>query len=297
MDLTMHSTKSNLTQKHSLRFDAIGTPWVIETAKPLPLKIENLLKERIDAFDKTYSRFRSDSLVTLAGKNPGIYTFPDDADVLFSHYEKLYELTQGKVTPLIGRVLENAGYGAGYSFQAVSQQELPGLHDAIERNKSVVEVKTPVTIDVGAAGKGYLVDELSAILDTEGVYEYVIDASGDIRHKGEGQNIVGLEHPIDPTKVIGSINVLNKSFCASASNRRKWGVDQHHIFDPHTLSPTNDVIATWVLADSTMVADGLATALFFTDPNMLRKEFSYEYVRMRSDGAIDYSPAFEGKLF
>ena len=283
--------------KHSLRFDAIGTPWVIETATPLTLDIENLIKSRIEAFDKTYSRFRRDSLVLLAAKEAGIYTFPSDAEELFEFYETLYGLTQGKVTPLIGSVLENAGYDADYSFKALPQQELPGLHDALERNKSVIEVKIPVTIDVGAAGKGFLVDEVSKILDQAGIHEYVVDASGDMRHKGLSDNTVGLEHPLDPAKIIGSIGVLNKSLCASASNRRKWGEGQHHIFDPHTLTPANIIIATWVMADSAMVADGLATALFFTDPNVLRKEFSYEYVRMRSDGAIDYSPAFEGKLF
>ena len=53
-------------------------------------------------------------------------------------------------------------------------------------------------IDVGAAGKGCLVDIISAILQQAGVAEFVVDAGGDLRHCGEHGIRVGLEHPRDP---------------------------------------------------------------------------------------------------
>ncbi|HEY8886068.1 MAG TPA: FAD:protein FMN transferase [Candidatus Microsaccharimonas sp.] len=283
--------------KHSLEFEAIGTHWSIVTDALLPESLETAIRTRIETFDKTYSRFRTDSLVSRISRNVGMYTFPEDMDALFGFYEKLYVLTRGKVTPLIGGMLEKAGYDAKYSFIERKQEKLPVWGEVLIRNGSILEVKKSIMIDVGAAGKGYLVDEVCALLDAAKINEYVVDASGDLRHKGKDENRVGLEHPLDPSKVIGVIDVQNKSLCASATNRRKWGSGQHHIFDPDLMKPTEDVIATWVMADSTMVADGLATCLFFTDPNVLRKEFQYEYVRMHADGSIDYSPAFEGKLF
>ena len=293
----MPSTKLRLTLKPSLGFEAIGTHWSIETDTSLSTEVMSTIHSRIEAFDKTYSRFRGDSLVSTISKQAGMYTFPNDANELFAFYEKLYRLTKGKVTPLIGGMLEKAGYDATYSFVPGQQKKLPALNDVVVRNNSILEVKTPVTIDVGAAGKGYLVDEICKILDAAGIGEYVVDASGDMRHKGTSENKVGLEHPHDPTKVIGVIDVVNGSLCASALNRRQWGDGQHHIFDPDLMMPTDNIIAAWVIADTTMIADGLATALFFTDPSVLHREFNYEYVRMHSDGAIDYSPAFEGKLF
>lgn len=284
-------------QKRKIAFEAIGTQWSIETAEELPESSIAQIHERIEKFDATYSRFRQDSLVSRISKNEGIYVFPDDAIELFEFYEHLYDATSGKVTPLIGGALERAGYDADYSFQAKPRQPVPKLHDVIVRRGNTLEVKKPVTIDVGAAGKGYLVDLIAGLLDYAGIEEYIIDASGDMRHEGKMENNVGLEHPNDPTKVIGAIDVMNKSFCASASNRRRWGNGIHHIFDPDTLSPTNDIIATWVMADSAMVADGVATSLFFTDPEILQREYEYAFVRMHADGAIDYSPAFEGKLY
>jgi len=283
--------------KHSLQFEAIGTQWSIETKSQLPEFLELTIRTRIEAFDKTYSRFRTDSLVAQVSRNVGIYTFPPDVDVLFSFYEALHMVTKGKVTPLIGSMLEKAGYDARYSFLPVQQQRLPVWSEALHRNGTVLEIKQPITLDVGAAGKGYLVDIVCVILDDAGITEYVVDASGDLRHKGRSENKVGLEHPLETGKVIGVIDVQNKSLCASATNRRQWGEDQHHIYDPDLMQPTKEIVATWVIADTTMLADGIATSLFFVEPNVLRKEFQYEYARMHANGSIDYSPAFEGKLF
>ena len=293
----MHSTLLKKMPKHSLRFEAIGTQWVIETYTPLTHNLQTAIHARIEIFDKTYSRFRKDSLVTRIARQAGIYTFPANMDRLFGLYEELYRLTHGKVTPLIGGMLEKAGYDAVYSFLPTKQEKLPTWDQAMHRSGILLEIKQPVTIDVGAAGKGYLVDLICQLLDEAGILDYVVDASGDLRHKGTNKNSVGLEHPIEPGKIIGVIDVHNKSLCASATNRRQWGGGQHHIFDPDLMKPTNDIIATWVIAEQALVADGIATALFFTDPNVLRKSFLYDYARMHVDGSIDYSSAFEGKLF
>ncbi|MCU1425195.1 MAG: FAD:protein transferase, partial [Microbacteriaceae bacterium] len=61
--------------------------------------------------------------------------------------------------------------------------------------------------------------------------------------------------------------------------------------------PVRRVIATWVVAATGLVADGLATALFVGEPERLRSHFDFEYVRMFSNGRIDRSAGFEGELF
>jgi len=284
-------------QKHSYSFDAIGTQWTIETAAQLPKILIAEVQSQIAAFDATYSRFRKDSLVTQAALHEGVFVFPHHAVPLFDFYHALYTLTDGRMTPLIGSMLEKAGYDADYSLQPREQTMLPSWDEVLDWKGAILKTTQPVTLDVGAAGKGYLVDLVSHVLEKAGINEYVVDASGDFRHRGVRENNVGLEHPSLTGKIIGVIDVQNKSLCASASNRRAWGEGMHHIFDPATMRPTQEIIATWVIADDTMTADGIATALFFAEPNRLLKQFSFEYARLHSSGAIDYSPAFEGKLF
>jgi len=283
--------------RHNYPFEVFGTQWAIETNSELDFSLKQTIQNRIDAFDKVYSRFRPDSLVTEISKTAGEYVFPADAKALFEFYKNIYALTAGKVTPLIGDVISRAGYDAHYSFKAQPQKPVEAWDDVLNWNGLTLTTTKPVLLDVGAAGKGYMVDILAAILDELLVSGYVIDASGDLRHKGNSKNVVGLEHPLEPGKVIGAVEVSNRSLCASASNRRAWGEGMHHIFDPDELAPTKEIIATWVIADEAMMADGLATALFFVDAHRLSGAYDFEYVRMFADGSVQYSPYFKGKLF
>lgn len=282
--------------KHRYCFEALGTQWAIDTAEEISPSLKTIILGRIDAFDKIYSRFRDDSLVTIISKKAGEYAFPTDVKKLFDFYKSLYDVTNGKVTPLIGDMIARAGYDATYSFQHQPQRPVPAWDEAMSWNGSILTTSQPVTLDIGAAGKGYAVDIVASILD-EYIDEYVIDASGDMRHKGVGDNTVGLEHPYDPAKVIGAVEVQNKSLCASASNRRSWGEGMHHIFNPHKMAPTQEIVATWVIADEAMIADGLATALFFVKAEKLSSQYDFEYVRMHANGSVEYSPYFNGKLF
>jgi thiamine biosynthesis lipoprotein len=282
---------------HSETFDAIGTRWHIETQLPLEHTVLSKVRDCIETFDVTYSRFRPDSLIMKVSEQPGTYDFPDDVIPLMSFYRSLYDVTDGQVTPLVGSMLEKAGYDAMYIFRPSEQTELPHWDDVMTWNGSSLTTTQPVTIDIGAAGKGYLVDKIGAILDQHNVHEYVIDASGDILHKGPMAETIGLEHPSDPSKVIGAAIVKNASICASASNRRQWGSGMHHIFDPKTKEPTREIIASWAVADQAMIADGLATALFFAEPEKLAISFDYQYVRMHKNEGLDYSFNFNGELF
>lgn len=50
--------------KNKLKFEAIGVPWEIEAFdQSIDLGLEASILNRIEVFDKDYSRFRSDSWV------------------------------------------------------------------------------------------------------------------------------------------------------------------------------------------------------------------------------------------
>ena len=284
--------------RHSIHFTALGTKWTIESAEPLGDELQKNIMGTLAAFDKTYSRFRDDSLVGRMARRAGTFTFPDDFPPLMDMYLKCYELTDGRMTPLVGRMLEQAGYDKSYRLHPEKLSTVPDLHTAIMWDEAhTVTTSAPVVFDVGAAGKGYAVDKVATLLEAAGVMSYMVDASGDIRHRGEKQELVGLEHPNDASKIIGVAHLQNQSLCASASNRRRWG-DLHHIFDPHTLAPVRDVIASWVVADDTLTADAMATALFLVDdPTKLMQTFEFSYVRMFADGHAQHSANFKGEVY
>lgn len=283
---------------HTTRFEAIGTGWQLDTAEPITPEQRAEIDARIEAFDRTWSRFRDDSLVARIALAPGHWAFPPDADALFGLYRRLYEATDGAVSPLVGAALETLGYDRGYTLRpAGPARPVPAWDNAVSWDGAALDTIRPVTLDVGAAGKGYLVDIVGALLAGAGHEEFVVDGSGDIRCWGADPIRVALEHPGDPTKAIGVVNVTGDAICSSATNRRRWGDGLHHVIDVTTGLPTQQVIATWAIAATALEADGISTALFFADPARLAEKFDFSYVRMLSGGAVEYSPDLDGELF
>lgn len=279
------------------RFEAIGTHWRIDTREALPSTVAQAVSDRVDEFDRDWSRFRPDSLVSRIAAQPGRHLLPADAGPLLDFYRELYDATSGRVSPLVGRTLEALGYDATYRLRAAADiPTVPPWDDALAWDGEALETVRPVLLDVGAAGKGYLVDLVSELLAHAGVDEHIVDASGDLRTRGVPMRIA-LEHPLDPRKAVGVARVDHGAFCASASNRRVWGDGLHHVLDAATGLPTGTVIATWVLAPSALVADGLATALFLDPDPQLATRHGAAFARMWGDGRVDASDHFPGEIF
>ncbi|WP_405483498.1 FAD:protein FMN transferase [Streptomyces sp. NBC_00009] len=288
-------------------FDAIGTRWQIDTDQPLSPDLRARILDRTRQFDAMYSRFRPDSLVSriAAAADGGRFEFPEDSLALFGLYDRLYAATEGAVDPLVGRDLELLGYDPAYSLRpapdevraAERARGRPTWAADVVRDGTTLVTRRPLVIDVGAAGKGYLVDVLSAMLRGAGHTRFVVDGSGDLLHAGERTIRVGLEHPFDPQRVIGVAHLQGQALCASGVARRAWGDGLHHVLDARTGVPVDGVVATWVVADETALADGLATALFFTEAQRLAETFQFAYVRMYADGRAEHSPDFVGELF
>ena len=281
-----------------LVFDAIGTRWQIDSAVPIGQDLAEGILDRIAVFDGVWSRFRTDSLVAGIARSAGSRDLGPDAPPIFALYRRLGEATDGAVSPFVGDALNRLGYDPSYSLrdQGGPRTGAPSWADIARLEGSVLHTTGPVTIDIGAAGKGYLVDLVAGLLAEAGHSAFTVDASGDIAHRGDPIR-VALEHPYDPTRAVGVVTMHGGALCASATNRRAWGDGLHHVIDGRTGSPVDEVVATWAMAEDTATADGVATAMFFADPARLASEFGAEGVRIFTDGRIEPSPGFPGELF
>jgi thiamine biosynthesis lipoprotein len=281
---------------HHARFEAIGTTWRIDAGVPLH-DVLPAVRALIDRYDRTWSRFRGDSLVATMARTPGRYAMPAEAGSLLGLYRALHDATAGAVSPLVGRALEHHGYDAGYGLRpADGPVAVPAWDDVLSPDGDALLVREPALLDVGAAGKGQLVDLVSVLLTDHGIAEHVVDAGGDLRTMGPDALRVALEHPADPTRAIGVVELRDAAIAASAVNRRAWG-DRHHVLDARTGEPTRQVVATWAIAATAMEADGLATALFFASTGALARSFAFEGARVFADGRAERTPGLPGELF
>lgn len=277
-------------------FDAIGTTWSIEASAGLTEAARADVSAVIESFDRAWSRFREDSTVAALASG-GAHPAPPDADAMLSLYARLDDATGGAVNPLVGDALARLGYDAGYSLAAGAPEPAPRRwRELLAWHDGRLRLREPATIDVGALGKGRLVDRVLEVLVRHGATDVVVDASGDMAVRGRTER-VGLEHPYRPGAAIGVVEVTDAALCASAVTRRAWGDGLHHVLDARSGTPVRAYAATWAIAPTAMVADALATALFFDGGPALAADLGVEWVRMRTDGTVEWSPGSEAELF
>mgnify|MGYP000859949528 CR=1 FL=1 len=301
-----------LTQRW--RFEATGTRWEILTTAPLPLGLRDRLVMLSDSFEDAWSRFRPGSLVRRAadgglGAGPLDLDLPPGSAVLLDLYDRLHRATGGRVDPLVGADLVELGYDPEYSFvvRRGAAARVGAVHgratwaQTVRHDGDRLHLARPVLIDVGAAGKGFLADLIARELHESGTGAFIVDGSGDLLVSSPEPVRIGLEDPRSQGRVIGVVALAEAAICASAVSHRSWGHGLHHLLDARTGLPVQGVLATWAVARTCAEADGLATALFVTAPEVLaRAGFHYDFALMRADGSAVVSRDFAdipGELF
>ena len=133
-------------------FEGIGTHWQIDIYQPISDIVEKriifLVKNRVEIFDKTYSRFREDSLIGKMSQESGNFTLPNDAKIMLDLYYDLYKITNGFFTPLVGNLLVDAGYDKKYSLHSKGKlTQVPKWEEIISYKYPNINIKKPTILD------------------------------------------------------------------------------------------------------------------------------------------------------
>lgn len=129
-------------------------------------------------------------------------------------------------------------------------------------------------LDLGAAAKGYAVDQAVAAMQQLGVEAGIIEAGGDIRYWGakpDGQPwLFGVQHPRAPEQYI-AVEDLGLAAIATSGDYEQYfewkGERYHHLLDPKTGYPARACISATVWATTALDADILSTAVFVLGPD------------------------------
>lgn len=126
-------------------------------------------------------------------------------------------------------------------------------------------------IDLGAVGKGFACDLISAYLSSVGAKGAVVSvggsilAYGDYNKKGDEWSIA-IRHPRNENEFLGVIS-LDEGFVSTSGDYERYfekdGKRYHHIFDARTGMPASSgLVSVTVVADSGILSDALSTACF-----------------------------------
>lgn len=145
--------------------------------------------------------------------------------------------------------------------------------NVVVNNNCVKFASKFVQIDLGGIAKGYAVDEAIRVLVENGVTDAMVNAGGDLRticsNLTRGKRRVWIKHPRNPEALFGFFRMDDGCVATSGDYERFFIVDSvryHHILDSKTGQPANNCMSATVQAESAMMADALATAVFVLGP-------------------------------
>ncbi len=245
------------------------------------------LKEKIDGrleeINQSMSTYRKDSEISRfnAWRQIG-QEFPVSEDFyrVMSVAQNIYELTGGAWDGTIKPLVELWGFGSSNQKQRIPskaeiQAVLPDIgfnHIEIGAGRFLVKKNAAATLDLASIAKGYAVDQIAALIQTEGVDNFLVEIGGEVFASGlrkDGQqwrlgiNMPRQNAPFD--QVYKVVNLSGKGFATSGDYRiffEKDGKRFSHILDPKNGYPiANRVVSVSILAGTCTLADGLATAI------------------------------------
>jgi thiamine biosynthesis lipoprotein len=183
--------------------------------------------------------------------------------------------SDGAFDPTLGHTMEYLGFNREYSTGQIVSSDIESL-DAVsyrdvllDPSRKAITLLRPLILDLGAVAKGLAVD--MAAHELREFESFAINAGGDLylggcNPKGEPWKI-GIRHPRHDDALIDSVAVSNRAVCTSGDYERASSDGKvHHILDPRTKGPANAAASVTVIAQSTMLADALATAAFVLGP-------------------------------
>ncbi|GAB3872964.1 FAD:protein FMN transferase [Terrabacter terrigena] len=246
-------------------------------------------RERVEALEQAWSRFRPDSDLSRLNAAEGAWTAvePETASLLGIAVHA-YDVTGGLFDPRVHDDLVHAGYDRSFELlgtgphEAVPQVAV-GQHDTeadahsratrepldVEVDDGAVRLPAGCRIDLGGIGKGRTADLLAAELVGLGADGACVNAGGDVRARGwssDGLWAVEVEDPFAPEGPGSVVGVVDGAVATSSVLKRSWadatGRRAHHLIDPRTGAPADTGVASvTVVASQTLWAEVFAKAV------------------------------------
>ena len=233
--------------------------------------------DRIDSLMSRYSQASELNLIESLSADEEATCSPELAEVLHrsQHFARssggAFDVTVGALT----RLWDFPNLRAPPSADRIdSALTLVGYENLQVRGRQVKLVLDGVRLDLGAAAKGFAVDQAAESLLAAGVSCGMVEAGGDIRYWGRKPDgrpwRFGVQHPRDPEQFI-AVEDLGLNAVATSGDYEQFiefeGRRLHHILDPTTGYPSRRAVSATAWASNALDADIISTALFILGPD------------------------------
>jgi thiamine biosynthesis lipoprotein len=293
----------------------MGTQYLIKVID-LP---ENLTLVRLDEdvnrllrdIDTKMSTYSEDSELSRfnAARTTDWFPVSDEIIDVVERALQVSELTDGAFDITVGPLVNLWGFGPDQRPDRVptdkqitaAKARLGYQHVHTRRQPPALKKdRDDIYLDLSALAKGYAVDEVADYLDDLGIEDYMVEVGGELRLKGRNENgtpwRIAVERPAPGDRDVYSIMQLEDMGVATSGDYRNYfeqdGQRYSHTIDPRTGRPIDHSLASvTVIADTSMYADALATALMVAGPDegdkLAKKHGIAAYFIVKSSDGFD----------
>lgn len=262
----------------SASFPALGTSAGVTVTDPEALPAaRTILEDELRRIDAACSRFRDDSELTRLNRSAGT-PFETSPLLLQALAVALYAAarTDGDVDPTVGRSLGALGWNSDFTVVVAPRGETPRLRIVpaagwqrirIDRGERTVRIPAGVEIDLGATAKALAADRSARRIYAETGAGALVNLGGDIALAGLGPEggwpiLVTDDHRSEIGAEGQTVALAGGGLATSSTTVRRWRAgeaDVHHIVDPRSGAPADEVWRTVSVAARTCVEANTAS--------------------------------------
>lgn len=245
-------------------------------------QLEEEVFAEIGRLEKLFSRTVEDSDVSRVNTAAGLNPVKVSPEVLYVTEQAVSyaELSEGSFDPTIAPLIDLWGF-LGQDYRVPEQEELERAISFVDY--TVLEIdrdsealflpRKQMGLELGGIAKGFIVDRAMEVLKQADVKHAFINAGGDIgligsKPDGEPWRI-GITNPGETDQIIAVLSIKDSSVVTSGDYERSFevaGEKYHHILDPETGMPADELASVTIAADTALLADVLSTAVFVLGP-------------------------------
>lgn len=268
----------------------MGTSYHITFEMPKSVSAEVVqasIDKRLEQINDSMSTYQATSTISKFNTLKAGQTIQIDTDFIkvLSDSRVIYEQSNHAFDPTVYPLVELWGFGSSMSVERLqnppSSDEIQAVRDKIGLDKVVLDGQNlgktadGVGLDFSAIAKGYGVDTIAHVLKSQyNINNYMVEIGGEIATSGVNDKgsawVLAVDKPVVGStvanrEIMTTIKLSGQSMATSGNYRKQMeynGITYSHTINPHTAYPVaNGVPSVSVIADTTALADGWATAL------------------------------------
>ena len=275
--------RSNSSEQIVIKGETMGTYYIVKIVSPPQdlsqeeLKLE--LDELLVGINKIMSTYDKNSELSLFNQSNNIQpqAISNELATVIDESIRIGMISNGALDVTVGELVNLWGFGTeGRPNKVPAQEQILqakkkiGLQHLTLTSQGVAKAIPDLYVDLSSIAKGYGVDQVARFLQKKGFKNIMVDIGGELALRGKNaENLpwrIAIEKPENFERSVQQIIAATNVGVATSGDYRNYfeenGVRYSHTINPKTAAPiTHKLASVTVLHESTMTADGLATAL------------------------------------